>query len=63
MADPERNIQIGLWDKENELREKADIHKARLIKYGYSTMNGETFYMESKGVVYRYNTEGKKIYI
>lgn len=63
MADPESNIQIGMWDREDELREKADIHRARLTKYGHSKMNGEKFFMEKKGNVYKYNTEGKKEYV
>ncbi len=63
MADPERNIQIGTWDQENELREKADIHRARLNKYGHSIMNGEKFFMEAEGKVYKYTPKGKRKYI
>jgi len=63
MADPESNIQIGIWDQENDLREKADIHRTRLSKYGHSTMNGEKFFMDKKGVVYKYTADGKKEYI
>ena len=36
LLDPERNISIGNWYSENELREKADIHRARLSKFGKS---------------------------
>jgi len=63
MADPESNIQIGNWDREEELREKADIHRARLNKYGHSKMNGEKFYLGPKGAVYRYSSDGQKNYI
>jgi len=63
MADPESNIQIGVWDREDELREKADIHRSRLKKYGRSTMNGEEFFLGPQGGVYKYNSEGKKKYV
>ena len=41
MSDPEKDIRIGIWNNEHELREKADIHRARLNKYGRSKINGE----------------------
>ena len=63
MTDPESNIKMGLWEEENELREKADIHRARLSKFGRSKMNGELFFMNSKGEVYKYNKEGEKEFI
>ena len=63
ILNPENNIQIGKWDKENTLREKADIHRARLIKYGRSKINGEMLFMESEGKVYKLNKEGEKKYI
>ncbi len=63
MADPESNIQIGVWDREDELREKADIHRSRLKKYGRSTMNGEEFFLGPQSGVYKYNSEGKKKYV
>ena len=63
MADPESNIKIGIWDKENELREKADIHRARLSKFGHSKMNGIIFFKDETGEVYQYTEEGKKEYI
>ena len=63
MADPEANIIIGSWYSEIELREKADIHRARLSKYGRSKMNGEMLFLGPKGGVYKYNTDGKKKYL
>ena len=63
MADPNSNIKVSTWDKENILREKADIHRARLSKYGQSKLNGEMFYREKKGKIYRYTSEGKKKYV
>ena len=63
MADPEANIAIGSWYSETELREKADIHRARLSKYGRSKMNGEMLFLGPKGGVYKYNSEGNKKYL
>ncbi len=63
MSDPESNISIGSWFSEVELREKADIHRARLNKYGRSRMNGEMLFLGPKGGVYKYNSQGKKTYL
>ncbi len=63
MTNPMSNIQIGIWDEEDDLREKADIHRARLAKYGKSKMNGEVFFMGPKGGVYKLTDEGKKKYV
>ena len=53
MADPNSNIQLSIWDKENLLREKADIHRTRLSKYGHSKLNGEMFYREKEGNIFK----------
>ena len=63
MSDPEHNITIGTWYTEGELREKADIHRARLSKFGRSKMNGEMLFLGPKGGVFKYNSDGKKKYI
>ncbi len=63
MSNPESNIAIGPWYSEIELREKADIHRARLSKYGRSKMNGEMLFLGPKGGVYKYTSEGKKKYL
>ena len=63
MADPEKNIQIEMLDGEVEMREKADIHRARLSKYGQSRMNGEMLFIGEEGEVYKYTQKGKKKYL
>ncbi len=63
LIDPERNIQFGDWDKDEELREKADIHRARLSKFGRSKMNGEMLFLEEGGSIYKYKVNGEKEYI
>ena len=63
MKDPNKNIKLSKWDEEVDLREKADIHRARLSKYGRSKMNGEMLFMGPKGGIYKYNSRGKRKYI
>ena len=63
LLDPERNISIGNWYSENELREKADIHRARLSKFGKSKMNGEMLFLGPKGGVFKMTKDGKKNYV
>ena len=63
LIDPEKNISIGNWYSENELREKADIHRARLSKFGKSKMNGEMLFVGPKGRVYKTTKDGKKKYV
>ncbi|WP_320674870.1 hypothetical protein [Prochlorococcus sp. MIT 1341] len=63
MADPERDIKTTIWDSEEELREKADVHRSRLKKYGCSKMNGKMLYLGPKGGVFRYTSKGKRRYV
>ncbi len=63
MSDPDKDIHISTWDNESLLREKADIHKTRLNKYGRSKLNGEMFFMEKEGEVFRKDKVGEKIYV
>ncbi len=63
MANPNTNIKISIWDKENFLREKAEIHRARLCKYGHSKLNGEIFFRDKNGEIYKNSSKGEKIYI
>ncbi len=63
MIDPERDISIGVWEEEKDLREKADIHKTRLSKFGRSKMNGELIYKEKNGKIYKLLATGEKKYV
>ena len=63
MLDPNSDITIKHWEKETEILAKAEIHRARLNKYGQSKMNGEMFYMGTKESVYKYNNDGEKQYV
>tara|TARA_B100000700_G_C15027182_1_gene848788 strand:- start:1722 stop:2075 length:354 start_codon:yes stop_codon:yes gene_type:complete len=61
--DPELNIVFNAWDLEAELKEKADIHRARLKKYGKSKLNGEMLYIGPKGGIFKLSLRGNKKYI
>ena len=63
LLDPCKNIPLGTWYSEDELREKADIHRARLSKFGRSKINGEMLYVDPKGIIYKINADGKKQYV
>ena len=63
LLDPYKNIPLGTWYTEYELREKADIHRARLSKFGKSKINGEMLFVGPKGGIYKINNDGKKKYV
>tara|TARA_Y100001968_G_C19048696_1_gene568063 strand:- start:314 stop:676 length:363 start_codon:yes stop_codon:yes gene_type:complete len=63
LLDPSKNIPLGTWYSEDELREKADIHRARLSKFGRSKINGEMLFVGPKGGIYKISEDGKKKYV
>tara|TARA_B100000700_G_scaffold28311_1_gene27006 strand:+ start:811 stop:1173 length:363 start_codon:yes stop_codon:yes gene_type:complete len=63
LLDPYKNIPLGTWYSENELREKADIHRSRLSKFGKSKINGEMLFVGPKGGIYKIGDDGKKKYV
>ena len=63
LLDPSKDIPLGTWYSEDELREKADIHRARLSKFGKSKINGEMLFVGPKGGIYKISDDGKKKYV
>ena len=63
LLDPNKNIPLGTWYTEDELREKADIHRARLSRFGKSKINGEMLFVGPKGGIYKISDDGKKKYV
>ena len=63
LIDPEKNIPLGTWYSEDELREKADIHRSRLSRFGKSKINGEMLFVGPKGGIYKITEDGKKKYV
>ncbi len=63
LLDPSKNIPLGTWYSDDELREKADIHRSRLSKFGKSKINGEMLFVGAKGDIYKISSDGKKKYV
>ncbi len=63
LLDPNKNIPLGTWYSEYELREKAEIHRSRLNKFGKSKINGEMLFVGPKGGIYKITSDGKKKYV
>ena len=63
LLNPEQDIKMYQSDQEEDLREKANIHRTRLSKHGKSKLNGETYYRGPKGGIFILNNNGKKKYI
>ena len=62
IKDPNIDLIIGLYEKENDLTLKTNIHRARLAKFNKSKLNGEFIYQDLKGNIYKINNK-KKEYI
>ena len=60
--DPNININIGLYENEDNINRKSNIHRARLSKFKKSKLNGETIFIDPDQKIYKY-INGKKKYI
>ena len=60
--DPNININIGLYDNEEIINRKSNIHRARLAKFKKSKLNGEIIYVDQDQKIFKY-VKGKKKYI
>jgi len=61
-ANPNLNIYIGIYDKEENINRKSNIHRARLSKFKKSKLNGEMIFQEDEQRIYKFNN-GKKVYL
>ena len=61
-SNPNINIYIGIYDNENNINRKSNIHRARLSKFNKSKLNGEMIYLDDEKKVYKINN-GKKVYL
>ena len=59
---PDINIKVDLYDKEYEILNKTNIHRARLAKYKKSKFNGEYIFSDENQNVYKV-VNGIKIYL
>ena len=61
-SDPNININIGMYDNEDTINRKSNIHRARLSKFKKSKLNGETIFLDQDQKIFKY-VDGKKKYI
>ncbi len=59
---PNIDIKIGLYENEENINKKSNIHRARLSKFKKSMLNGEMIFVDNEQKIYKY-VEGKKIYL
>ncbi len=60
--DPDININIGIYDNEDNICRKSNIHRARLSKFKKSKLNGEIIFVDQDKKIFKY-INGKKKYI
>ena len=61
-VDPNINIAIGVYDDEDKINRKSNIHRARLSKFKKSKLNGEMIFQDDEQRIYKFNN-GKKVYL
>ena len=59
---PNINISIGLYENEENINRKSNIHRARLTKFKKSKLNGEIIYLDENQEIFKY-IDGKKIFL
>ena len=59
---PEININIGVYENEENINRKSNIHRARLSKFKKSKLNGEMIFQDEEQRIYKFNN-GKKVYL
>ena len=61
-SNPNINIYIGIYDDEDNVNRKSNIHRARLSKFKKSKLNGEMIFQEDEQRIYKF-INGKKVYL
>ena len=59
---PDINIKVDIYDKDYEIINKTNLHRARLAKFKKSKFNGEFIYQDKDENVYKI-IKGKKKYL
>ena len=60
--DPNANITISIYDSEEDIIRKSNIHRARLAKFKKSKLNGDLLFVDDNERLYKV-VSGKKILI
>ena len=61
-SNPNINIYIGIYDNEDNINRKSNIHRARLSKFKKSKLNGEMIFQDKQKRIYKFKN-GKKVYL
>ena len=61
-SNPNINIYIGIYDNEDKINRKSNIHRARLSKFKRSKLNDEMIFQDEEQRIYKFNN-GKKVYL
>ena len=61
-SNPNINIHIGVYDNEDNINRKSNIHRARLSKFKKSKLNGEMIFQDDEQRIYKFK-DGKKVYL
>ena len=61
-SNPNINIFIGIYDNEENINRKSNIHRARLSKFKKSKLNDEMIFQDEEQRIYKLNN-GKKVYL
>ena len=61
-SNPDMNISIGVYDNEENINRKSNIHRARLSKFKKSKLNGEMIFQDDEQRIFKFNN-GKKVYL
>ena len=59
-SDPNININIGLYETEENVNRKSNIHRARLSKFKKSKLNGEIIFIDQDQKIFKYINGNKK---
>ena len=61
-SNPNINIYIGLYDNEDNINRKSNIHRAWLSKFKKSKLNGEMIFQDDEETIYKINN-GLRLYL
>ena len=61
-SNPDINISIELYENEENINRKSNIHRARLSKFKKSKLNGEMIYINDEEEIFKY-INGRRIYL
>ena len=61
-SNPNINICIRVYDNEDNIKRKSNIHRARLSKFKKSKLNGDMIFQDEEQRIYKFNN-GKKNYL